>query len=205
MVPTLLALALVTAVHGAPAQGARGSVAGRPLSWDQAESLARKLDAIEKRRQVPKPGKSETIVVTEGELNSYLNLGLGPKLPQGLTELDVQLQEDRIAAKALVDLEQVRGKMPATNAWNPVSYLTGRVPVELTGRYRSQEEGFGILEVENVRLSALPIPVSFLEQLVVSLTRSSANPQGFDIHAPFRLPYAVRRLRLQTGRALLEL
>ena len=48
------------------------------------------------------------------------------------------------------------------------------------------------------------VPISVLEQLVLSATKNDANPEGFDIHAPFRLPYSVNRLRLEPGRALLD-
>ena len=48
------------------------------------------------------------------------------------------------------------------------------------------------------------VPTSVLGQLVLSATKSEANPEGVDITAPFRLPYSVNRLRLQPGRALLD-
>ena len=41
-------------------------------------------------------------------------------------------------------------------------------------------------------------------QMVATATRSPRYPNGWDIHAPFRLPYAARRVRLEPGRAVLE-
>lgn len=198
----LLGLALLALQAPAPASPAVAPQ-GRAVSWDLAESLLRKLEALERRGG--KPARSQTVVVTEGELNSYLNLSLGPKMPPGVSDVDVALATARVAVKALVDLEQVKGKMPATGTFNPVSYLSGRVPVELKGRFRNGQDGFGSLELEEARLGGLSVPLSLVEQLVVSLTRTGDSPHGFDIHAPFRLPYSVRRLRLQPGRALLDL
>jgi hypothetical protein len=39
---------------------------------------------------------------------------------------------------------------------------------------------------------------------VVSSTRSEKYPDGFDIHAPVRLPYSVNRVRIEPGKATLE-
>jgi hypothetical protein len=40
--------------------------------------------------------------------------------------------------------------------------------------------------------------------MVAAATRSARYPNGVDIQAPFRLPYAARRVRLEPGRAILE-
>jgi hypothetical protein len=139
--------------------------------------------------------------VTQGELNSFLNLSI--KLPPGLTDIDFALQQDVISAKAVVDLDRVRGQLPPTGALNPVSYLSGRVPVELEGKLPS-DNGFGSIELSKIRLGGLPIPVSLLEQMVLQMTKTHDNPGGFDILSPFRLPYSVRKVRIQPGQALLD-
>lgn len=175
------------------------------MSVDQAQSLVHKLEALENRRRSGKlPARAETVLITEGELNSYLNLGVGVKLPEGVTDVALRLERDRVFAKATVDLEQVKGKVRSSGPLNPLSLLGGRVPLEIQSRL-SNEDGFGTVEVEDVRLGPVNVPLSVLEQMVSYATRSSENPEGFDIRAPFRLPYSVRRIRLQPGRALLEL
>lgn len=172
------------------------------VSWEQARSLAQKLEKLEERRGVT-GGKQvpPALVVTEGELNSYLNLSLGKKMPPGLADVQVLLDSDRIAARAMVDLEQLRARMADAGRWNLLSYFTGRVPLEVKGRYRHGQEGFGSLEVEEIWLATLPVPVSLLEQVVSSAARGE---RAFDIQAPFRLPYAAKRLRVQKGQARLE-
>ena len=47
-------------------------------------------------------------------------------------------------------------------------------------------------------------PLSVLAQIVSTSTRNSQNPSGFDINAPFKLPYAVRSVRFEPGKAFLE-
>ena len=65
------ALATAEAMPTAPRNG--------PVSWDQANSLTRKLEAIEKRR-IEKRRKPQTVLLTQGEVNSYLNLTYAEKL-----------------------------------------------------------------------------------------------------------------------------
>jgi len=198
-----LALAVVLAAAPAAGEAPRSAPAG--LSWAEAESLSHKLEGIDRRQRQPRAGgvRTESVLVTQGELNSYLNLSFAPQLPPGLTGLRVALQSERIQARANVDLERVRAQVPSATGWGPFSLLGGSVPVELRARLVSGE-GFGTVEVEDLRLATLPVPVTVLEQLVSSATRTSGNPRGFDILAPFRLPYAVKRVRIEPGRAYLD-
>src|SRR5437899_2804083 len=173
------------------------------LSWEEAESLNRKLEAIEARRDdPPRKGRPDTVTVTESELNSYLNLTMGEKLPKEVKDLDVRLEHEHLQATGMVDLDKVKAKVSSTS-WNPLMLMGGFVPVLLRGRLVNQD-GFGSIIWEDVRVNAWSVPIALLEQMVASATRKPDNPGGFDISAPFRLPYQVRRVRLEPGRALLE-
>ena len=193
LVLAALGAAPVDAMPTAPRQGA--------LSWDQANSLTRKLEAIEKRR-MEKSRKPQTVILTQGELNSYLNLAYADKLPKGVSDVEVRLDRERLSVKGLVNIDRVKGKVRDTG-WSPMSFLTGDVPVEATGKFRGKD-GFGQVEWETVYVGGVRLPISALDQMVRSGTKTEANPDGFDIIAPFRLPYSVDRLRLEPGRALLD-
>jgi hypothetical protein len=173
------------------------------LSWDEADSLARKLAAIETRPRAARR-QAERFLVTEGELNSYLLLTLAPEIPPAVADLEVHLEPgDRLSASALVDLDAVRSQIRLEGAFNPLSLLTGRVPIELRGRLENGD-GIGVLDLEDVRMGGLKLPRPLLAQLVASSTRSARNPEGFDIDAPFRLPWEVKRVRIDAGQATLE-
>jgi len=196
-----VALALLLALPAA-GEDARPAPTRQGLSWPESESLARKLASIEERQR-QQSRKPQSVLVTEAELNSYLNLGYAPQMPKGVSDVEVRLNYERIHATGVVDLERVKGKVPPQAPWSPLSFLSGRVPVEMAGRFLN-EDGFGTIEWESVRLASIPVPISLLEELVSSSTRSAKNPEGFDIHAPFRLPYSVNRVRLEPGRAFLD-
>jgi len=194
----LLAAHSLVAAEGMPTAPRNG-----PLSWDQANSLTRKLEAIEKRR-IEKNRKPQTVLLTQGEVNSYLNLSYADKLPKGLRDVEVRLDRDRILAKGLVNIDRVKGRVGERGgSLGPLSFLSGDVPVEITGKLTAKD-GFGVVVWETVYLSSMRVPTSVLGQLVLSATKSDSHPEGVDITAPFRLPYSVNRLRLEPGRALLD-
>ena len=141
-------------------------------------------------------------MVTEGELNSYLAYTLASEMPPGVSNIAVRFERETIETTGTVDLDRV-GRLKSESALSPLSLLTGPVSVEIRGRLQN-DQGFGTIAWEHVRVASIPVPASVLARLVASSTRSSRYPEGYDIHAPFRLPYSAKRVKLQPGRAVLE-
>lgn len=198
-------LLLATSDATGPSPSPRPAPPRAGLTWEMADDLDRRLKAIETAYKARRPIPTPSVVVRQAELNSWVNLTLASQLPPGVSELDLQLEKDRVTAKGMVDLDKLPVKQAAgTSAWNPINFLSGRVPVELRGRLTTPEDGFGSFEAEEVRLATFPIPPSVVAEAVARSTKSAENPQGFDILAPFRLPYAAKRVRVQPGKALLE-
>jgi hypothetical protein len=196
-----LAVVLMLLADGPVPSTARPAPSRPELSWSAADALAKKLVLVEQRVK-QRVSARQTVQVTEGELNSYLNLTYASQMPRGLTDVDVRFGHDRVQARGWVDLDQLQGKVQ-TPTWSPLSFLGGRVPVDLAGRFVNQD-GFGSIEWESIYVSSIRVPIRVLEQMVASATRNDRNPEGFDIHAPFRLPYSVNRVRLEPGKAFLD-
>jgi hypothetical protein len=175
------------------------------LTWAAADALEAKLAEIERvavkaRRTGALP---RSVEVTEPELNSYLNLTLGPKIPPELSEVSLRIEPTQIAGVGLLDLDRLKAKIPASGPFNPLSFLGGRVPVDLKTALPSAN-GMGTLAVKELTLGGVSIPMSLVQQIVLSATRSRDNPGGFDVQSPFRLPYQVKQVRLGAGKAWLE-
>jgi hypothetical protein len=196
MFATRLALVLLL---GAAPPSALGTAR---LSLEQAESLGRKLLAIQ-HGAAARPRPPAPLTVTEDELNSYVAYKLRAQMPPSVSDVRVRFERDRLLGSALIDFDQLKGKLPPFGPLNPLSLLSGRVPTEFRGRLPN-EDGFGTLELEELSLGSLPVPIALVEQAVARSTRTAERPDGFDLHAPFRLPYGIRRVRLQPGRAVLE-
>jgi hypothetical protein len=194
------ALLLLVGAQAPPPAEVRPPPPRAGLSWEEADTLARKIQEVEGLHRAGKKVPKQTVLVTEGQLNSYLNLTLGTSALKGVTELDVHFERERLAARALVDLERlpIKGSLGFFGG-----FLGGSVPVELRGRLPNKD-GQGSMEVEDLRLSGYSMPLSMLAQIVSASTRNSQNPSGFDINAPFKLPYAVRSVRFEPGKAFVE-
>jgi hypothetical protein len=158
---------------------------------------------LTERLRSGQPPSSETIVATQRQLNSYLNLSLGPKMPPGVSALDLALLQGRLAVRAQLDLDRLKQKLPQGASLGLLAFLSGTVPVELRGRLTSAN-GTGRIELEQATVGGVSLPPSFLVQLVSLSTRSAGQPQGIDLSAPFALPWAARLLRLEPGRACLD-
>jgi hypothetical protein len=195
-------VALLLAQAAAPLKG--GSVrppAPAGLSWEDADWVAETVARVERRLSAGKPASRQAIVVTERQLNSWVNLSLASNIPQGLSGLELGLQKDRVVARGMLDLDRVKSKIP--QGAGLLAFLSGAVPVELRGRF-SSADGTGRVEVEEALVAGVSLPPAVLAQIVSQSTRSAKRPQGFDILAPFPLPFTARRVRLETGRALVE-
>lgn len=196
----------LAAVLAAPVSyvGQPASAADRPgRSRSEADALGRTFDDLSERHKSGNVPRGKSVLVTESELNSYLNLNPEVKMPRGLSDVVVRLEPERIHATGILDLEKVRDKMPNLSPLSPLYWLSGQVPVLLRGRLLNAD-GFASVEWEDVRVANVPVPVSLLHQIVSSTTRSDDHPDGFDIRAPFPLPYSVRQVRIQPGRAFLD-
>ncbi len=202
---SLLSLALAALLlQAAPPKGDPVRLpAPAGLSWEESDVVARTVARVERRLRSGRPASVETIVVTEKQLNSYVNLALAAKIPPALSGLELRLEKDRLGARGLVDLDRVKSKVPTGAGAGFLAFLSGSVPVELRGRF-SSAEGQGRLEVEEALVGGISLPPSLVAQIVSQSTRSEKRPQGFDILAPFPLPLTARRLRLEPGRALVD-
>jgi hypothetical protein len=199
-----LALALVLAVPArAQSPDARPAPPRSDLTWEDADYVARMLRRIDRRLRTNRRASRETVVVTERQLNSFVNLTLAEAIPPELSDLELRLEKDRLGARGRVDLDQLRAKMPEGGASAFLSMLSGVVPVELGARVESAE-GLLRLELEKVLIGGVSLPPALLVQAVSFATRNEERPDGLDIAAPVEMPYTARRVRLEPGRALFD-
>lgn len=208
MIVPVLALALIFAPRAAaprdtaPREATAEPPAHASISRADADSFARKLDDLQRR--LPSKSAARSVLLTEGEINSYLNLDVLPALPGTVRDVLVHIDSGRLSASGVVDIDQVK-KQLSLSPWNPISFLRGQIPVNASARFEGEAAGLGRVVVEDVDANGVSIPISLIEQLVASLTRSADHPDGIDIRRAIRLPPPIRSLRLLPGRAFLDL
>ncbi len=198
MSPTLGALLAVLVAAGVPA-------AVPTISPLQAQAMATKLAAIEIPAQPGRPARRAAVAVSEGEVSSYLNLTRGGEMPDGLSNLIVRFEGDRLRARGVLDLDRLRRRAPLPRSLEKLLRpVSGQVPVEVAGRLRVVSAGLGAIAVDEAYVARIPIAVPLFERLAIWATRSPERPQGCDLRAPFHFPRPVRRVRLEPGRAVLD-
>ena len=140
--------------------------------------------------------------VTENEVNAYLMYDAPADLPAGVVEPAVtMIGTGRITARAIVDLDTVRKQRNSSSAFDPMSYLSGRLPVTATGTFTTSN-GVGRFDLESATVSSVPVPKAMLQQILSHYSRTSANPGGIALDDPFPLPARIREIQLQQGQAV---
>jgi hypothetical protein len=178
-----------------------GSMANNgQLSKQEGDRLQSKIDEIAKNGAADPVAPKKTRV-TENELNSYLNFNLKEKLPKGLTNPQVSMLGDsRLAGRVSVDFDEFN-RQRTRGFMDPLSYLSGRVPVSARGSLRAAE-GKGQFQLESAEIQGVPLPKPLLQELVRFFSRTNENPKGIDIEAPFALPAKIREMAVNRGEAV---
>jgi hypothetical protein len=193
--PTLT-VALVIATLGA----ALGLSAQTQLTRQDADLLQRKLLTIALNSTAPATAARAT-TITERELNSYLRYHAAGEIPVGVVDPYIWiLGEGRVRGRAMVDLDAVRTQK--TRGWlDPAGYLTGRLPLEVTGVLRTRD-GIGRFELQTAELGGVTIPKTVLQEIVSYYSRTPDQPAGVSIDDPFELPAGIRDIKVAKGQAV---
>lgn len=196
--PAVLLLALLAQANGSnPAAPKSG------LSRELSDALGKKLELLEKFEHDPK-AKREPVSVFESELNSYVRFALAEKVPRGLREVRIILREGRLELRGIANLSEFQElKEKAAGAASFLGLLGGDMPVEVVADFKS-DRGFGQFEVVSAQVGPVPLSAAILGDIVARATVDATRPNGFDIRAPFRLPYAAKRIRPQQALAIVE-
>jgi hypothetical protein len=179
--------------------GLFGSSPPDVLTPQLADAFAKKVVLVQDQAG-QKAAKDRPTTFTQAETNSYLKFQAGDLLPVGLTQPEISmLGEGKVSGKAIVDLDIVRQKQGSGGWFDPTSYLTGKLPVTASGRIVTWD-GKGRFELTSAEVSGLPIPKSFLNQMVNFFTRTADNPKGSTLDDTFELPANIRRIDVEQAR-----
>jgi hypothetical protein len=171
------------------------------VSQEDGNRMQAKIDAIVKNGAA-NPPKSREFSIAEQEANSYLVFNLKEKIPQGLAEPEIKMIGDgALAARVLVDMDEVKRRRQSRSAIDPLNYLSGQVPLNARGLLRTRE-GRGQLYLRSADIGGVPLPKPLLQELIGFFSRTPQNPKGFDIDAPFDLPSKIREISVRAGESV---
>jgi hypothetical protein len=146
-------------------------------------------------------GSPLTTQLTDAEVTAFLRHNARDQVPAGIVEPELMaLGEGRVAGRAIVDLDAVRAQKQ--RGWlDPMSYLTGKLPLRATGRLITQE-GVGRFQLETAEISGVTVPKTLLQELLSYYSRTSEDPDGINMDDPFELPSGIREIRVGKGEAM---
>jgi hypothetical protein len=175
------------------------------VSRQSAEEFAQKIDLIQRQGDSSAPQRvgSRRTRLTEDELNSWFMYRAQPVLPAGVSQPQITiLGEGRLAGQALIDLDAVaKRRATAGGAFDPLSLIGGKVPVNVSGILHTRD-GKARFEVQRAEMSAIPVPVTVLQEVLTYYSRSDERPQGVRLDDVFSLPANIRQIEVGQGQAV---
>lgn len=179
---------------------AAAGLSGGEISRIDAERMSQKIEAIRRNGAAGRPLPRQT-TITEQEVNSYLAIYMRDKIPRAVSQPEIFIPaEGLIMARAMLDVDEFNRSRTPRGLWDPLQYLSGRVPVSARGALRTAD-GVGRFELHSAEALGVPLPKPVVAEIVAYLSRTPKHPAGFDIDGPFRLPAEIREIRLAKGYA----
>lgn len=192
-------LALLLFVAALSLAGPGGGAPAR--SREEGDRLQRKLDELA-RNAAAEPVRPGRTPATQSEVNSYLAFNLKDKIPRGLANPEINILGDgSLAGRVLVDIDEFKRGRGTEGALDPLSYISGQVPVTARGVLRTRA-GRGQFQLISAELLGVALPKQMVRELVAYFSRTRENPKGFNLDAPFDLPAKIRSIEIEKGEAV---
>jgi hypothetical protein len=177
--------------------------AAAPASRRNAELLKQKVAVIQQRAMMDGSAEPVRVLVTEDEVNSYLVFEAADAIPVGVVDPTIAiLGTGRVSVRAVVDIDQVNKARKATGLFDPLSYLTGKMPIEASGTITTGR-GVGQFQLERASLGGVTVPKMVLQEVISYYSRSPEYPAGFGLDDPFELPARIQEILVLRGQAII--
>lgn len=170
-------------------------------SRERGDALQRKLEEVTKNGS-KNPVAPRKTPMSELEVNSYLAFNVKDKIPRGLTNPQITMIGDgQLSGRVVVDFDEVKRHRRSQGLIDPLSYLSGQVPLTARGVLRARE-GKGQFQLVSAEILGVALPKPIVQELVSFFSRTRENPSGLDIDAPFELPAKIREILVNRGEAV---
>ena len=145
-------------------------------------------------------GGYQRLVLTEDELNLYIQQNFGEQIPSEIKSWRVSLRGDRVLLRLVIDLDEFRQTLGEELTEEAARVLQGYITLTLRGRFWG-EQGWGWLDIERLRLGFLPIPVSLVRRMITS-KGSQADTEFLD--KGFPLPEGFVKVEVRDSRIIIN-
>ena len=173
------------------------------VSKQQADVFSRKMEQIVVQGNGQQKAGTRNTPVTETELNSWFAFSAKPLLPAGVSGPQITMVGNgKVMGQAVVDLDAIAKKKSTGGAFDIWNLIGGKVPVNVAGVLRTKD-GMGTFALESADVSGVPLPKTFLQEMVSYYSRTPKNPKGVSLDDAFALPASIRQIDVGAGQALI--
>jgi hypothetical protein len=173
------------------------------VSKQDAAVFSRKVEQIVVQSGGPQKAAPLRTPVTENELNSWFAYSAAPLLPAGVSDPRITMVGNgKVTGQAVVDLDAIAKKKSTGGAFDIWNLIGGKVPVNVAGVLQTKD-GMGTFALESADISGVPVPKTFLQELVSYYSRTPKNPQGVRLDDAFALPASIRQIDVGAGQAVI--
>ncbi len=141
----------------------------------------------------------EVLTFTEREVNSFFAYEPPPEIPDGISNVRVQILDDRGLIDADVDLRRVRAAGGSEPSFLLRLLLRGERHVRASCRFTSSD-GVGVVDVESVTIDRTVLQGPLLDWLLAQYV--APRVPEFQPGEPMPLPKKLKQIRLEKGRAV---
>ncbi len=180
------------------ALGAVGAAAQEPRS--EADAMEAKITRMQAAAESPRaPGAPPLRTsFSEREINAYFEHYGESFLPAGIAKPRATLLDGgRIVARAIVDLDTVRGARER-GLFDPLAYLQGSLEV-VAAVTIAGSDGRGVVRFESATVAGVAVPKPVAQELLRFYTRTAERPGGLPLDEPFALPARVQSVSAVRG------
>jgi hypothetical protein len=161
-----------------------------------AEQYGLKLKKIKDFARQEESGGNLATLITEEEINAYLDLNLDPKYQPCLKTMRLTLKQDTLEGLASVDFDCLRAKSSESYPGYIAILFTGTHVITSRGKVIS-DSGEGRIELEHAMFDGNRVPNFLVEEAVEAVCES--RNLSFNPLQPSRLPYAIKRITVHPG------
>ncbi len=160
-------------------------------SLTEAQKVLRNIEKIEAETLQPRSGPLRSITVTESELNSYIAYRIDTENEQIMKELRLKLfPKNRIEGKIHIDL---RGQ-------DIPSYIRPEMDIFFSADVLISGQAVKI-DLQRLFIGNEPIPPLIID-LVIAISAKLNNEQPTSINDWYELPFGIRDIKTEKGRAV---
>ena len=176
----------------------QGSELQQRLSWEAAQSAARKLAKV--REAAGQERSFGSVRISEAEANSYLQYEMLPYFPPGVSRVRLKFHPARPQGSLQVDFGKLKEAFGGSG--NPLVdyFLQGVHTLGVEGTFTSSG-GIARFALQTVTLDGVALPRMVVDFLIERYLKPSYPEVSID--RPFRLPFSIDKMSVEEGSVLL--